>query len=147
MAQEWQIVRRARRFVDLQFLTLDSGFWPRENPRSSAASSTRERVPKAAIFKISTRKASSPTSRIKLPPLDPRPGLDGAEFMLVFDQGMFSEDTTLLLSDWLRHTPPSVLSKNFRLPPSEIEKLANRILYIFRPTCRHPWHRTRPVLG
>ena len=66
MAQEWQIVRRARRFVDLQFLTLDSGFWPRENPRSSAASSTRERVPKAAIFKISTRKAPSPTTRIKI---------------------------------------------------------------------------------
>jgi oxalate decarboxylase len=58
-------------------------------------------------------------------------GPDGTEFMLVFDQGMFSEDTTLLLSDWLRHTPPSVLSKNFGLPPSDIEKLPNRNLYIF----------------
>jgi oxalate decarboxylase len=58
-------------------------------------------------------------------------GPDGGEFMLVFDQGMFSEDTTLLLSDWLRHTPPSVLSKNFGLPPSDIEKLPNRNLYIF----------------
>ena len=58
-------------------------------------------------------------------------GSDGSEFMLVFDQGMFSEDTTLLLSDWLRHTPPSVLSKNFGLPPSELKKLPNRNLYIF----------------
>ena len=58
-------------------------------------------------------------------------GPDGSEFMLVFDQGMFSEDTTLLLSDWLRHTPPSVLSKNFGLPPSAIKKLPNRNLYIF----------------
>jgi oxalate decarboxylase len=58
-------------------------------------------------------------------------GPDGTEFLLVFDEGMFSEDTTLLLSDWLRHTPPSVLSKNFRLPPSEIKKLPNRNLYIF----------------
>jgi oxalate decarboxylase len=58
-------------------------------------------------------------------------GPDGSEFMLVFDQGMFSEDTTLLLSDWLRHTPPSVLSKNLGLPPSEIKKLPNRDLYIF----------------
>lgn len=58
-------------------------------------------------------------------------GPDGSEFMLVFDQGMFSEDTTLLLSDWLRHTPPSVLSKNFGLPPSELKKLPNRNLYIF----------------
>jgi oxalate decarboxylase len=58
-------------------------------------------------------------------------GPDGSEFILVFNQGMFSEDTTLLLSDWLRHTPPSVLSKNFGLPPSEIKKLPNRNLYIF----------------
>jgi oxalate decarboxylase len=59
-------------------------------------------------------------------------GPDGSEFILVFNQGMFSEDTTLLLSDWLRHTPPSVLSKNFGLPSSEIKKLPNRNLYIFR---------------
>jgi oxalate decarboxylase len=58
-------------------------------------------------------------------------GPDGAEFLLVFDQGLFSEDTTLLLSDWLRHTPPSVLSKNFGLPPEAIQKLPNRNLYIF----------------
>jgi oxalate decarboxylase len=58
-------------------------------------------------------------------------GPDGTEFLLVFDEGMFSEDTTLLLSDWLRHTPPSVLSKNFGLPASAIKKLPNRNLYIF----------------
>jgi len=42
-----------------------------------------------------------------------RPGLgpDGSEFMLIFNQGTFSEDNTFLLSDWVRHTPPSVLSK------------------------------------
>ena len=58
-------------------------------------------------------------------------GPDGTEFLLVFDEGMFSEDTTLLLSDWLRHTPPSVLSKNFGLPPNDIKKLPSRDLYIF----------------
>jgi oxalate decarboxylase len=58
-------------------------------------------------------------------------GPDGTEFLLVFDQGLFSEDTTLLLSDWLRHTPPSVLSKNFGLPLSAIKKLPDRNLYIF----------------
>src|SRR6266404_549828 len=58
-------------------------------------------------------------------------GPDGTEFLLVFDEGMFSEDTTLLLSDWLRHTPPSVLSKNFGLPASDIKKLPIRNLYIF----------------
>lgn len=58
-------------------------------------------------------------------------GPDGTEFLLVFDQGLFSEDTTLLLSDWLRHTPPSVLAKNFKLPASDIKKLPDRNLYIF----------------
>jgi len=41
--------------------------------------------------------------------LDP----DGAEFLLVFDDGKFSEADTTLLSDWTRHTPPEVLAKNW----------------------------------
>jgi oxalate decarboxylase len=58
-------------------------------------------------------------------------GPDGCEFILVFDQGSFSEDNTFLLSDWVRRTPPSVLSKNFGLQPSALKNLPNRSLYIF----------------
>jgi oxalate decarboxylase len=58
-------------------------------------------------------------------------GPDGTEFLLVFDQGSFSEDNTFLLSDWVAHTPPSVLSKNLGLPESALKKLPNRNLYIF----------------
>jgi len=58
-------------------------------------------------------------------------GPDGAEFMLIFNQGTFSEDNTFLLSDWVRHTPPSVLSKNFGLPASALKSLPNENLYIF----------------
>src|ERR1700730_4141071 len=58
-------------------------------------------------------------------------GPDGCEFLLVFDQGSFSEDNTLLLSDWVRRTPPSVLSKNFGLPTSALKNLPNKSLYIF----------------
>jgi oxalate decarboxylase len=58
-------------------------------------------------------------------------GPDGCEFLLVFDQGSFSEDNTFLLSDWVAHTPPSVLSKNFGLPESTLKKLPTRNLYIF----------------
>lgn len=39
--------------------------------------------------------------------------LDGAEFLLVFDDGNFSEDATVFLSDWMAHTPREVLTKNF----------------------------------
>ncbi len=38
---------------------------------------------------------------------------DGAEFVLAFDNGESSEFNTLLVSDWLAHTPPEVLAKNF----------------------------------
>jgi oxalate decarboxylase len=58
-------------------------------------------------------------------------GPDGSEFMLIFNQGTFSEDNTFLLSDWVRHTPPSVLSKNFGLPESALKNLPNKNLYIF----------------
>ena len=38
---------------------------------------------------------------------------DGCEFMLVFDDGNFSESETVLLSDAMAHLPPEVLAKNF----------------------------------
>ena len=46
---------------------------------------------------------------------------DGAEFVLVFDDGKFSEGDTTLISDWLRHTPPEVLAKNFALSEKELK--------------------------
>jgi oxalate decarboxylase len=36
---------------------------------------------------------------------------DGCEFLLVFDDGDFDEDSTFLLSDWFKHVPPEVLGK------------------------------------
>ena len=38
---------------------------------------------------------------------------DGCEFLLVFDDGNFSEYETVLLTDWMAHTPHDVLAKNF----------------------------------
>ncbi len=58
-------------------------------------------------------------------------GPDGCEFLLVFDQGMFSEDNTFLVSEWVAHTPPDVLSKNFGLPESALTTLPTSFLYIF----------------
>src|SRR6476659_2697099 len=37
----------------------------------------------------------------------------GVEFLLVFDDGNFSENETFLISDWFAHTPREVLAKNF----------------------------------
>ena len=56
---------------------------------------------------------------------------DGCEFLLIFDDGNFSEDSTFLLSDWLAHTPKSVLGKNFRLDPQIFDHIPSSEKYIF----------------
>ncbi|KII87879.1 hypothetical protein PLICRDRAFT_42403 [Plicaturopsis crispa FD-325 SS-3] len=56
---------------------------------------------------------------------------EGAEFLLVFDSGAFSEDSTFLLTDWLAHTPKEVIAKNFGLPMSAFSELPSKELYIF----------------
>ncbi|MDT7538342.1 MAG: oxalate decarboxylase, partial [Actinomycetota bacterium] len=43
---------------------------------------------------------------------------DGCEFLLVFDEGDFSEYNTFQICDWLDHTPVEVLAKNFGWPAS-----------------------------
>jgi oxalate decarboxylase len=48
---------------------------------------------------------------------------DGCEFLLVFDDGDFDEDNTFLLSDWFKHTPNEVLSKNFGVAGSSFDHL------------------------
>jgi oxalate decarboxylase len=56
---------------------------------------------------------------------------DGTEFLLVFNQGLFSEDNTFLISEWLAHTPPEILMKNSGLSGADIQKLPKGELYIF----------------
>jgi oxalate decarboxylase len=58
-------------------------------------------------------------------------GPDGCQFLLVFDEGKFSEDNTFLISEFVAHVPPDILTKNSRLSPSDIAKLPKEQLYIF----------------
>lgn len=51
-------------------------------------------------------------------------GPDGCEFLLVFDDGAFSEDDTTLLTDWVKHVPREVLAKNFGLPLATVSTMA-----------------------
>jgi oxalate decarboxylase len=48
---------------------------------------------------------------------------DGCEFLLVFDEGNFSEFNTFLICDWFDHTPTAVLAKNFGWPRSTFARL------------------------
>ena len=59
---------------------------------------------------------------------------EGCEFLLVFDNGGFSEDSTFLISDWFAHTPRSVLAKNFGVSEKDFADLptdVDRTRYIF----------------
>src|SRR6201993_568396 len=57
---------------------------------------------------------------------------DGAEFMLVFDDGDFSESETVLLSDSMAHIPPEVLSKNFGVADAAFKNIPRQELFIFQ---------------
>ena len=56
---------------------------------------------------------------------------EGCEFLLSFDDGEFSEEYTLLLSDFLAHIPPEVIAKNFGWTAEIVDLLPKDELYIF----------------
>src|SRR6202041_674754 len=59
-------------------------------------------------------------------------GPDGTEFLLVFDDGNFSEYETVLLTDWMAHTPPDVVAKNFGVAQAALAKMPKREKFIFQ---------------
>ena len=59
-------------------------------------------------------------------------GPDGCEFILCFDNSAASEDNTLLITDWMAHTPPEVLAKNFGVPQSAFANIPLHQLWIFQ---------------
>ncbi|MEJ1975922.1 MAG: cupin domain-containing protein [Acetobacteraceae bacterium] len=61
-------------------------------------------------------------------------GPSGTEFILVFDNGYSSEYNTLLPTDWLAHTPPEVLAKNFGVPADAFKNIPLTNRWIFQST-------------
>jgi oxalate decarboxylase len=59
-------------------------------------------------------------------------GPDGCEFVICFDNGEANEFNTLLLTDWLAHTPPAVLAQNFGVPVDTFAKIPLNNLWIFQ---------------
>ncbi|KAK8900862.1 hypothetical protein QC760_010626 [Botrytis cinerea] len=59
---------------------------------------------------------------------------EGCEFLLIFDEGDFSEYGTFLASEMFLRNPKSVLSKNFQTPVSSFDNLPSEQLFIFDGT-------------
>jgi oxalate decarboxylase len=74
-------------------------------------------------------------------------GLDrGCEFLLVFDDGGFSENETLLITEYMAHTPKSVLAKNFGVPAERFQNIPKSEKYIFRMPVPEPLDVVRAQL-
>ncbi|KAF7173976.1 hypothetical protein CNMCM5623_006246 [Aspergillus felis] len=58
----------------------------------------------------------------------------GVEFLLVFDDGSFSEDNTFLASEVFAHNPKEVLAKDLGVPITAFENIPEDELYIFPGT-------------
>src|SRR5450432_2700193 len=53
-------------------------------------------------------------------------------FILIFDNGYFSEFGTFSITDWVGHTPKPLLAKNFGLPESAFEGFPEKEVYFAR---------------
>jgi oxalate decarboxylase len=74
-------------------------------------------------------------------------GPDGTEFLLVFNQGMFSEDGTMLLSETVAHTPLEVLAKNTCLDKSAFTQTPRAPLYIFPGSLPNSLEQDKAEIG
>jgi oxalate decarboxylase len=72
---------------------------------------------------------------------------DGCEFLLVFDEGTFSEDDTFLLSEFLAHTSPDLIQKNMGWSRQVFDKLPATELYIFEAPLPGSLEEDRRFLG
>ncbi len=55
-----------------------------------------------------------------------------AHFILIFDNGYFSEFGTFSISDWIGHTPKPLLAKNFGVPESTFDGFPKDEVYFAR---------------
>ena len=75
-------------------------------------------------------------------------GLEGGtEFLLVFDDGNFSENETLLITEFMAHMPPEVLAKNFGVAVEQFAGIPKSEKYIFRLPVPEPLDVVRAKVG
>ncbi len=67
-------------------------------------------------------------------------------FILIFDNGYFSEFGTFSITDWLGHTPKALLAKNFGLPESTFEGFPKDEVYFARGAVPPP-EQSIPLQG
>ena len=59
-------------------------------------------------------------------------GEEPCHFVLIFDNGHFSEFAAFSITDWIGHTPKALLAKNFGLPEATFAEFPNEEVYFGR---------------
>ncbi len=72
-------------------------------------------------------------------------GNEPCHFILIFDNGYFSEFGTFSVTDWMGHAPRPLLAKNFGLPESTFEGIPSSEIYF--TSGRVPPEQAVPVRG
>jgi len=73
-------------------------------------------------------------------------GDEPCHFVLMFDNGYFSEFGTFSITDWIGHTPKPLLAKNFGLPEATFDGFPNKEVY-FAHGAIPPQRRATPLGG
>jgi oxalate decarboxylase len=73
-------------------------------------------------------------------------GNEPCHFVLIFDNGYFSEFGTFSISDWIGHTPKALLAKNFGLPESAFDGFPKKEVY-FAQGALPPEKAAAPLAG
>src|SRR5256886_12468674 len=77
-------------------------------------------------------------------------GNEHTHFILIFDNGYFSEFGTFSITDWIGHTPKPLLAKNFGLPESTFDGFSKGEVYFAHgalPPKTAPTPLARPHTG
>jgi oxalate decarboxylase len=73
-------------------------------------------------------------------------GDEPCHFILIFDNGYFSEFGTFSITDWIGHTPKPLLAKNFGVPESYFDGFPTKEAYFARGA-RPPTNAAAPLRG
>jgi oxalate decarboxylase len=73
-------------------------------------------------------------------------GDEPCHFILIFDNGYFSEFGTFSITDWVGHTPKALLAKNFRVPASTFDGFPTKEVY-FAQGAPPPAKAADPLAG
>jgi oxalate decarboxylase len=73
-------------------------------------------------------------------------GDEPCHFILIFDNGYFSEFGTFSITDWIGHTPRALLAKNFGLPEATFDGFPKEEVYFAKGTLP-PKQAANPLAG